>query len=257
MADPLPIIASDLRAERSKNLNLDMAKVKEELRVQLRDFVDPMNRKPDLLLNKLAPLNDVQLTEIFVRLTRGDSVRMVANIVRKWGILGFPLRDLERILTAFITVSSPVLERIKKSAGVKSNSALRASVAQATKDAKLLAEKLDALQELQWAIKAQRLRLEGFIRGEKEKNYTVNRARQDMELYASMLTDYLDLEMRLGIRKEEPKKVDVLLGSEFNQLKQRIGGTAGVDQMKLAGARLIDLVAGADGVFVPDTEDEA
>lgn len=68
---------------------------------------------------------------------------------------------------------------------------------------------IDSLQELYNAIEMQKRRVALNLQIEDNSNVALPDTRKEMELLAGMLAKSIELEMKLGIRKEEPQRLEV------------------------------------------------
>jgi hypothetical protein len=185
---------------------------------QLREAVAPKKKRGSWLRH----LDDKQLSEVYFRLSKGESALSIARIAQKeWGVmkksstvsLGRAVRDfaddvLGEIRALAIREANPLKKPTEEASRVVALS-------------KEVSKKLDAVKEYIWMIEAQKVRINSLIKAE-SKSIPFEVTDKALRNLREMLDGYATLCIKLGIVDSRPPELNVNLKHQFENIMQTV-----------------------------------
>lgn len=183
----------------------------ESLVKQLREVVSPPGKKG----NWLKHLSDKRLLEVYHRLRIGQSSSHIAKVVQiEWGIQKLsPVKSLARAITL---LRKKVIGEIFQGEDRKNKERKKLS-SLAGKRGNKLSEQLDAM-----AIKIELIHLQydrvKDLRTKEKASMPFKFTGREVVALDNMLSEFLNMEIKLGLRDSKPSEYNVLMKYQFDGL---------------------------------------
>jgi len=183
----------------------------ESLIRQIRELVAPPGRKG----NWLKYLSDKRLLEVYHRLRIGQSSAHIAKVAQiEWGAQkSSPVKSLARAITS---MRKKVIGEIHQGEDRKNKERKRMEEL-AGRRGKAIAEKLDAMAMKVDLIRIQMERV-NELRDKEKSSIPFKFTGKEIATLDGMLSEFLNMEMKLGLRDSKPSEYNVLMKHQFDGL---------------------------------------
>ena len=226
----------------------------EQLLEKLREAVKPSGKKGTWLRH----LNDKRLIEVYHRLKMGQNIYQIVRIVQnEWGIMRTShVKSLARAMRAFRDKTVGLLQVAPTIQTHGSTREERRSAAEVLGlRGKRIVNKLDGLGRLRWLIEVQSERVSLLVEHE-DNTLPFKITRKEINTLGKLLSDYMKMQMDLGLLETKPHEFNVNIKHKFAGLLEHSVQGAG-DTMAQAAGRYIELAEkealtfelGADGAY--------
>lgn len=209
----------------------------ESLIKQLREVVAPPGKKG----NWLKHLSDKRLLEVYHRLRIGQSSAHISKVVQiEWGIQkSSPVKSLARAITM---LRKKVVGEIFQGEDRKNKERKKLS-SLAGKRGNKISEQLDAMALKIEIIKLQHERVKE-LRVKEKASIPFKFTGKEIALLDAMLSEFLNMEIKLGLRDSKPSEYNILMKYQFEGL---------IGQFQDGGQKMLEV----SQKFLEAAEDEA
>lgn len=183
----------------------------ESLITQLREVVAPPGKKG----NWLKHLSDRRLLEVYHRLRIGQSSAHISKVVQiEWGIQkSSPVKSLARAITM---LRKKVIGEIFQGEDRKNKERKRLASLAGKRGGKI-SEQLDAMALKIEIIKIQHERVKD-LRVKEKSSIPFKFTGKEIALLDGMLSEFLNMEIKLGLRDSKPSEYNVIMKHQFDGL---------------------------------------
>jgi len=221
---------------------------------KLRHEVAPVGKRGTWMKH----LSDARLTEIYVRLKKGQAPNMIARIVQDdWGMMReSSVKSLARAVRTFkdSVIGDLQIEQ------VASDEEKRLTRRQKEK-AQRITKNVDTLGRLMWLIEVQTDRIQDQREREK-KNMPFKQTTTDIRILSETLERTVRLQMELGLLDAKPSEHSVTVKHQFDKMmgagQLQDDGAVLVSGMssflEMVAAESVLMTQNADGTFTPVEE---